>query len=64
MIIDAIVTKAIRIFKSLLKPHKETTKTKKRSLNSFEMSSKITIGNFGRLGHVEDIADERSGGIY
>jgi hypothetical protein len=32
MIIDAIVTKAARIFKSLLKPHKEKTKTKKEKL--------------------------------
>jgi len=38
MIIDAIVTKATRIFKPPLKPHKET-KTRKKSLNSFEMSS-------------------------
>jgi hypothetical protein len=39
MIIDAIATKATRIFKPLLKLHKETTKTRERSLNSFEMSS-------------------------
>jgi hypothetical protein len=42
MIIDAIVTKATRIFKPPLKPHKET-KTRKKSLNSFEMSSMLKI---------------------
>jgi len=42
MVIDAIVTKATRIFKPPLKPHKET-KTRKKSLNSFEMSSMLKI---------------------
>jgi len=32
MIIDAIVTRAARIFRPLLKLHKETTKTKKEKL--------------------------------
>jgi hypothetical protein len=43
VIIDAIVARATRIFKPLLKLHKEKQKTGKRSLNSFEMSSFIIM---------------------
>jgi hypothetical protein len=46
MIIDAIVTRATRIFKPLLKPIKKQQKPRKRSLNSFEMSSRIKPQNY------------------
>jgi hypothetical protein len=47
MVIDVIVTRATCIFKPPLKIHHKETKTRKRSLNSFEMSS---MKNFRRRG--------------
>jgi hypothetical protein len=47
MVIDVIDTRATCIFKPPLKTHHKETKTRKRSLNSFEMSS---MKNFRRRG--------------